>query len=589
MAQTSDHAYLQGFPRDRTYVLPALHAVQEHEGYLAPAALSAVSLHFKVPNSELYGIALSYSELRVEPPVGTPVAVCTGLSCLLNGATSLLDAVRAATAGRECDVVQTPCRFRCAQAPIVAVNRGYVVEATAGRVVEALERGAELQVERPTAPAGPVEVRRVLARCGPSTLRLRSGQAGSGQSVVDPESIESARAAGAYEGLAAARALSPAEVTARVLASGLQGRGGAYFPAGRKWETARVHPKPRYLVVNAEEGEPGVFKDRHLLENDPHLVVEGLLIAAHAVEAERVFVYVNGEAQFAGRRLAKAIDDALAAGLIDGVAVELRRGAGGYVCGEESVILSSIEGERAVPRLRPPLPVESGLWGRPTVINNVETLANLPLIFRDGVEAFRSVGTESHPGTKLICLSGAIARPGIYEVPLGTPLRAVLYGPGGGPRPGHEMRAALCGGPSGGLLPPSRFDVPLVGGSLDAGGAALGAGGIVAIDETLPIAAAVEHLAAYNAAESCGKCTPCREGAPRMRDLIAGLRAGTAPADAIELLDALDEAMASASLCGLGQMAPLPYRSARTHFLGELVGHVIASPSEGKTKQSGEV
>jgi NADH-quinone oxidoreductase subunit F len=250
--------------------------------------------------------------------------------------------------------------------------------------------------------------------------------------------------------------------------------------------------------------------------------------------------------------------------------VEIRRGAGGYVCGEESVILSSIEGERAVPRLRPPLPVERGLWGRPTVINNVETLANLPFILTQGVDAFRSVGAEGHPGTKLISLSGAIRRPGLYEVPLGTTLLSVLFDLGDGPRDGRALRAAVCGGPSGGLMPASLFDTPLVGGALDRGGAALGAGGIVAIDDSTPVAEVVHHLAAYNAAESCGKCTPCREGAPRMRDLLADLRSGDAPADAIELLDALDEAMATASLCGLGQLAPLPYRSARTHFLDEL-------------------
>jgi NADH-quinone oxidoreductase subunit F len=409
-------------------------------------------------------------------------------------------------------------------------------------------------VERPVAPAAAVEVRRTTARVG----------------SVDPDSLESARQHGAYAGLAAARALTVEALNERVLAAGLQGRGGAYFPAARKWATARQHPAPRYLVVNAEEGEPGVFKDRYLIENDPHLLVEGILIAARAIEVAAVYVYLNGEADFAARRLAKALADAAAAGLTDGLPIDLRRGAGGYVCGEESVILSSIEGERAVPRYRPPLPVESGLWGRPTVINNVETLANLPFILREGVEAFRSVGTEQQPGTKIISLSGRVQRPGVYEVPLGTTLSSVLYEIGGGPLAGHELKAAVCGGPSGGLLPPDRFDIQLFGGALDPGGAALGAGGIVALDETLSVVEVVRHLAAYNAIESCGKCTPCREGSPRMRDLLGQIVAGEAPPEAIELLDALDEAMANASLCGLGQMAPFPYRSARTHFLAEL-------------------
>jgi NADH-quinone oxidoreductase subunit F len=558
--------YLRDLPRERSYVLPALHLVHEREGYLSRDGLTAVSRHLRIPNSELYGIALSYSEFRTAAPQGASVQVCTGLSCRLAGAGALLDAVRERLGGSECEVSEVPCRFLCNLTPVAAVEGNYVPAATPDTVAAALG-GPPPPVARPLTPPSPPEARRLSARFG----------------AFDPSSIAAARAAGSYAGLEAARALSPDEATRRVLDSGLQGRGGAYFPAGRKWLSAREHPGPRYLVVNAEEGEPGVFKDRYLLEYDPHLVLEGVLIAAHAIEAAHIFIYVNGEANLAARRLEAAVAGAAAEGLcVAGPplgerggkgwppAIEVRRGAGGYVCGEESVILSSIEGERAVPRLRPPLPVERGLWGRPTVINNVETLANLPLLFREGVAAFRSLGTEAAPGTKLISLSGAVRRPGLYEVPLGTSLRRVLSDLGGGPRDGRRLRAALCGGPSGGLLPEPRFDVPLVGGPLDPGGAALGAGGIVAIDDSMPIGAVVHHLAAYNAAESCGKCTPCREGAPRMRDLLAALGSGRAPADALELLQDLDETMAAASLCGLGQMAPLPYRSARLHFFEDL-------------------
>lgn len=533
-------------PRERTYVLPALHLLHEEEGYITAEGLTAIAKHLRVPNSELYGIARSYSEFRFEPPAAGAIGVCMGLSCRLNGSASLAAALR----GQGRHVEELPCRFRCDEAPVAAVGHpseagyGYIVRATPEKVASE----APALSGRPVAAAVPGETRRVTARCG----------------RVDPESIASARAAGSYEGLAKARALSPEEATAQVLESGLQGRGGAYFPAGRKWQGARAHPRPRYLVVNFEEGEPGVFKDRYLVENDPHLLVEGLLIAAHAMEAERVYVYVNGEANLAARRLEGALAQAREAGLLGEVEVEVRRGAGGYVCGEESVILSSIEGERAVPRLRPPLPVDRGLWGRPTVINNVETLANLPFIFREGVAAFRSVGTEQAPGTKVLCVSGAVRRPGVYEVALGTPLRAVLYDLSGGPRPGRTLRAAVCGGPSGGLLPAAKFDTPLLGGPLDPGGAALGAGGIVALDETLPLREVVYHLTAYNAAESCGKCTPCREGSPRLRDLLA------AASPDVSLMNALEEAMAVASLCGLGQMAPLPYRSLRTHFPEEL-------------------
>jgi NADH-quinone oxidoreductase subunit F len=569
---TSDAGYLvDDFPRERTYALPALHAVQEHEGYLTPAALEAVSRHLRVPNSELYGIARSYSELRFQPPAADHwIEVCTGLSCRLAGADALLDELRESA---DAPVGPVPCRFRCAIAPIAAIQNAahpvtsYLDHATPPRVRAGLEERRSHGGTGDTTgavggwPRSP-EVRRLFARLASPETRLGS------------PSTDQLRAV--YGGLPVALAMPPEAATELVVASGLLGRGGAYFPTGRKWQTAHALPGPRYLVVNAEEGEPGVFKDRFLLEHDPHLLVEGLLIAAHAIEAERVFVYVNGEAWRSANLFEQALSEARLAGLVGDLPVEVRRGAGGYVCGEESVILNSIEGERAVPRLRPPLPVERGLWGRPTVINNVETLANLPSIFRDGVAAFRSTGTEAQPGTKIISLSGAIATPGVYEVPLGTPLRAVIEELGGGALPGRELRAALCGGPSGGLIPPRLFDTPLLGGPLDAGGAALGAGGIVVIDDSFPIAEVVAHLATYNAAESCGKCTPCREGAPRMRDLLRDLAARdtsrSAPGDAIELLDALDEAMSSASLCGLGQMAALPYRSARTHFLVELTG-----------------
>lgn len=560
--------YLGAVPRERTYLLPALHLVHEREGYLSADGLTAVSRRLSVPNSELYGIALSYSEFRTSPPAGTAVEVCTGLSCRLQRSPELLQTLRTNLEGRGCEVMESHCRFLCNVAPVVAVDGAYVANATVAAVEGALT-SAPPPFQRPLGDPAAPEVCRLTARFG----------------AIDPSSIEQAMATGSYAGLEAARGLAPGEVAARVLEAGLQGRGGAYFPAGRKWDTARSYPGPRYLVVNAEEGEPGVFKDRYLLEYDPHLALEGILIAAHGIEAAHIYVYLNGEANVAGRRLQSAIDEAAVEGLCRSVrpgaaaraavdqelpVVEIRRGAGGYVCGEESVILSSIEGERAVPRLRPPLPVERGLWGRPTVINNVETLANLPFIFTQGVEAFRAAGMPAHPGTKLISLSGAITRPGLYEVPFGTTLRRVLFDLGGGPLEGRTLRAAVCGGPSGGLMPEAMFDTPLVGGALDSGGAALGAGGIVAIDDSMPISEAVHHLAAYNAAESCGKCTPCREGAPRMRDLLAQLRDGTAPADAIDVLDSLDQALALGSLCGLGQLAPLPYRSARTHFLTEL-------------------
>ncbi len=518
---------LAPLPRERAQILPCLLAAHDALGFLTGDAVRAVARHTHVPESVVYGVAKSYGELRWAPRDPRAVAVCTGLSCLLNGAAEVARDV----AARGGVVEEHPCRFRCNDAPV-----SVAVDAT--------------DAPRATPPAMSGEVRRVLARCG----------------SIDPANIDAAIASHAYEGLRIARALDPESIVRVVEESGLLGRGGAYFPAARKWQTARSHLGPRYLVVNAEEGEPGVFKDRHVIENDPHLLVEGMLIAARAVEAAAVYVYINGEADAARRRFEAALSQARERGFVpDGLPIEVRRGAGGYVCGEESVILNSIEGERAVPRPRPPLPVQAGLWGRPTVINNVETLCNLPRILREGASLFRATGTEAHPGTKVLCVSGAVARPGVCEVPFGTTLRHVVEVIAGGAAPGRTLRAALCGGPSGGLLPPHLWDVPLAPGRLDDGGASLGAGGIVVIDDAMPIADVVRHLTAYNARESCGKCTPCREGTVRMVEIL-----DERPKDAAARLDALSEAIAAASLCGLGQMAPLPYLSARRHFPGEI-------------------
>jgi NADH-quinone oxidoreductase subunit F len=552
---SSDYAsLLQAFPRERTQLLPLLIAVQERDGWLGEAALSAIAHHIFVPESEVFGVATSYGELRLEAAAGPGVTVCTGLSCLIAGAAELSRALGASlTDGWR--VEEHPCRFRCADAPVAAVRGQYIARATAAVVSAMADRGESTATpERATHPPRAGEVRRLLARCG----------------RIEPTSIDDAIALGAYEGLRVARAMEPDAIVRIVEEAGLLGRGGAFFPVAAKWSSARVHPSPRYLVVNAEEGEPGVFKDRHLIEGDPHLLVEGIFIAARAIEAAAVYIYVNGEAARAAERLSRAIEQARARGVLGEHVprIEIRRGAGGYVCGEESVILSSIEGERAVPRLRPPFPVEAGLFGRPTVINNVESLCNLPGILREGAAAYRACGTAEHPGTKLVCLSGAVRYPGVYEAPFGTPVRHVIDGiGGGGAADGRAIRALLFGGPSGTLLPPALWDAPFAPGRLDATGASPGAGGIVAIDDSMSIRDVVRRLSAYNASESCGKCTPCREGTIRMVELL-----DERPADAATRLDELSEAMIAASLCGLGQMAPLPYLSARRHFGDELLG-----------------
>ena len=394
----------------------------------------------------------------------------------------------------------------------------------------------------------------------------------------DATDIEQYVAKGGYEALYRALATSPQGVTEAVEEAGLLGRGGAYFPAARKWQSARgVSRTPRFLVVNSEEGEPGVFKDRHIMEGVPHRLVEGLIIAAFAAEVEVAYVYINAEANLSAQRVERALQQASEYGLLGedilgsgfNLRVEVRRGAGGYVCGEETTLLNTIEGERRVPRLRPPFPTESGLWAGPTVINNTETLANVPVVLADSGKTpdFGTVGTEAARGTKLVCLSGAIRRPGLIEVPMGTTLRQVIYDAGGGPPPERTITAVVVGGPSSGVLPVSMLDTALLPGMLHESGVVMGAGGIVVIDERMSLLEVVRKLAAYNATESCGKCTPCREGTPRMVEVLDRLGGANGSPDDLDELRYLADVVGTASLCGLGQMAGGPINSA-LHFFG---------------------
>jgi len=426
-----------------------------------------------------------------------------------------------------------------------------------------------------------------------SQSRLLLSRCGS----IDPSNINEYIASGGYNGLNTALSQTPEEVIQTVLDAGLLGRGGAYFPAARKWQGARAaNDDPRYLVVNAEEGEPGLFKDRHMMEGDPHQLLEGALIAAYATGASQTYIYINAEAHLSAQRIETAIAQAQDAGLIGGdilgsgfdCQVTVRRGAGGYVCGEETTLLDTIQGNRREPRLRPPFPVESGLFQRPTVINNVETLSNVPMILgetvrpepvegpagafppfvKGGQGGFSSLGLDSAKGTKLICLSGSVQRPGLAEIPMGTTLRHVIQDIGGGPPEGTEIGVVAVGGPSSGILPPTELDMELRPGMLHPSGVVMGGGGIMVNRKGVPAIEIVRQLAAYNAAESCGKCTPCREGTPRMVQSLDRLASGQGSITDLEELRYLAEIVGAASLCGLGQMSGGPINSA-LHFFGD--------------------
>jgi NADH:ubiquinone oxidoreductase subunit F (NADH-binding) len=397
--------------------------------------------------------------------------------------------------------------------------------------------------------------------------------------IMSATDIDEYVSQGGYSGLAGALGTSPDAVIEVVKESGLRGRGGAYFPAALKWEGARrVDKSPKYLVVNSEEGEPGIFKDRLLMEAVPYRILEGMTIAAYAAGVEQAYIYINAEAELSAQRMQHALDQARGAGLLGesilgtgfSLNVEIRRGAGGYVCGEETTLLNTMEGYRREPRPRPPFPTESGLWAKPTVVNNPETLCSVSFILANGAAEFKSIGSDIASGTKIVSLSGSVQRTGVVEVPMGTTLRQIVYDIGGGTADDRDLIGLAVGGPSSGVFPPSMLDTPIAPGQLHEAGVMLGAGGVIVLDDRTSIPTVVRSLAAYNADESCGKCTPCREGTPRMVEALDRLMGGKgSPGDIDELLQ-LAEVVGAASLCGLGQAAGGPITSAMHFFQEEM-------------------
>ena len=492
---------------------------------------------------------------------GTRIVVQVGHCSQAVGATEVADAVRSA-APEGCRVAIAGCDGACSDAPRVSVTGADGASRVFGQVDP--EGAARIVAGEPGATSDAdgffaAQRRVVLDGCG----------------EMDADSLDDYLLRGGYGGLAAALAMSPEDVAEQVRDAGLLGRGGAYFPAGAKWDSVR-RGGDGYMVVNAEEGEPGIFKDRHIMEGVPHRLIEGMAIAAYASAAERAYVYVNAEADLSAQRVERAIDQAIEANLLgDAVLgtdfcleVQVLRGAGGYVCGEETTLLNTMEGLRREPRFRPPYPTDAGLWARPTVVNNAETLANVPFIMVAGVEAFKAVGSERASGTKLVSVSGSVRRSGVAEVPMGTSLRDIVDSVGGGTEDGRTLVGVAVGGPSSGVLPPSMLDTRIAPGMLHESGVMLGAGGVVALDDRAPIPQVVRGLAAYNADESCGKCTPCREGTPRIVEALDRLRDGD-PA-AIDDLRYLADVVGLASLCGLGQAAGGPVNSALHFFADEM-------------------
>jgi NADH-quinone oxidoreductase subunit F/NADP-reducing hydrogenase subunit HndC len=400
---------------------------------------------------------------------------------------------------------------------------------------------------------------------------------------IDPESIEEYIGADGYEGLIKVLSMKPEDVIEEIKASGLRGRGGAGFPTGMKWQFTRAATSDqKYVICNADEGDPGAFMDRSVLEGDPHRVLEGMAICGYAIGSDEGYIYCRAEYPLAIKRLRIAIAQAELSGLLGvdimgsgfSFNIHIKEGAGAFVCGEETALIASIEGRRGMPRPRPPFPANSGLWGKPTNINNVETFANVPSIMRDGAGYFASQGTETSKGTKVFALTGKINNTGLAEVPMGITMRKIIYDIGGGVPNGRNFKAVQIGGPSGGCLPEGMLDLSIDYESLTKAGAMMGSGGLVVMDDTTCMVDMARYFLNFTQDESCGKCTPCREGTKRMLEILNRICSGDGKDEDIPLLETLAKSIKAASLCALGQTAPNPVLSTLRFFRDEYEAHI---------------
>ncbi|MGR6973825.1 NADH-ubiquinone oxidoreductase-F iron-sulfur binding region domain-containing protein [Streptomyces cynarae] len=541
----------------RDLLLPGLHALNDRVGWISEGGLDYLCRRLTVPPAEAYGVATFYAMFSVRPRPATVLHVCTDLACTAAGAGELCAGVEARLGpGSGVSVERSPCLGLCERAPAALAIRAGDPVRTAVSAPGTVE-GAVLAATAPdSAPEEPAAAMAVPQAGDPSLLLLRR------VGVVDPSSLDDYRAHGGYTALRRAFELGPAGVIREVTDSGLLGRGGAAFPTGRKWQATASQPDhPHHLVCNADESEPGTFKDRVIMEGDPYALVEAMTIAGYAIGAHQGHVYLRGEYPRALRRLEHALAQARARGLLgddvlgQGYAfdIEIRRGAGAYICGEETALFNSIEGYRGEPRSKPPFPVEKGLFGKPTVENNVETLVNVLPILTMGASAYAAIGTETSTGPKLFCVSGSVERPGVYELPFGATLGELLTLAGARER----LRAVLLGGAAGGFVRPDELDIPLTFEGTRQAGTTLGSGVVMAFDDTIPLPRLLLRIAQFFRDESCGQCVPCRVGTVRQQEALQRIveRTGADAADDIALLREVGRAMRDASICGLGQTA----------------------------------
>ncbi|MFQ6553223.1 NAD(P)H-dependent oxidoreductase subunit E [Aestuariibius insulae] len=524
---------LQDSPRRADLLIEHLHLIQDRFGYLSSPHLKALAEEMRMSEAEVYEVASFYAHFDIvkdgeTPPPALTIRVCDSLSCQLAGADALKAALEAELDPKDVRVVRAPCMGRCDTAPVCELGHNHVDFATTEMVRDAIAN-AHIHTH-----------------------------------VPNYQDLAAYRAAGGYTALEELRRTCNWEaVQDAVLASGLRGLGGAGFPSGRKWSFVREHPGPRYLAVNGDEGEPGTFKDRYYLEREPHLFLEGMLIAGAAIEAKRCYIYMRDEYPAVLQILAREIEALESEGLISQGFIELRRGAGAYICGEESAMIESIEGKRGIPRHRPPYVAEVGLFGQPTLVHNVETLHWVARICREGPEILSSVERNGRTGLRSYSVSGRVTNPGVHLLPAGSTIKDVITA-AGGMKEGHIFKAYQPGGASSGLLPATLDEVPLDFDTLQAHGSFIGSAAVVVLSDQDSIRAAALNMLRFFEDESCGQCTPCRVGCEKAVKLMQ--------ADQWDqpLLEDLAKVMQDASICGLGQAAVNPFMHVMRYFPDEI-------------------
>jgi NADH-quinone oxidoreductase subunit F len=564
---------------DRDRLLPALHAIQARVGHITPGAVNYLAERLDVAPAEIHGVASFYGMFSLTPRAPVVAHVCDDIACLARGAAGLCAELEKTSMTANATWQRSPCLGLCERAPAALViaagetpRERVLAPASADELKSVISDATENRL-----PAEPDVFNSTVSvpQAGQPQLRLlhRIGQA-------DPSSLDDYRRLGGYEALRRAIELGPEGVVREVTESRLLGRGGAAFPTGKKWEALlnqRHLGKPHYVICNADESEPGTFKDRVVMEGDPFAVIEGMTIAALATGAQQGYLYIRGEYPLAASRLQHAIQSARAAGFLgDNILgrglcfdIQLRRGAGAYICGEETALFNSIEGYRGEPRNKPPFPTQAGLFRQPTVVNNVETLINIPEIILHGGAAYASIGTKDSAGYRLFCLCGHVARPGVYEVPFGPTIRQMIELAGGLSGTGR-LQAVLLGGAAGAFISPTELDTPLTFEGTRKIGATLGSGVIMPLDDSVDLKLILLRIASFFRDESCGQCVPCRIGAVRQEETLERLihnRPLGSVGDEIRTLREMGQAMRDASICGLGQTASSALESALNRSL----------------------